>query len=347
MTNSRIVFLVIVLLTNQLPNRISAVNSVDSGITVANAERVIEHGIFQRYDIALALIDSLNELDTVNPLGSLLKATILASRTNDYEDNQDIHGILTACETTDSLVELYWDDKEETARYWFYRGMSQLYRAFAAYRTKSWYSSLRHTLDGKKKLTRACNMDSTLWNVYFGLGICEYNISNSAGILRRIGLVADRRNIGLQHLNIAAERGTFTRVAARNSLAWIALDNEDLETAVRLSEELIAEYNGVRAFHWVLGKAMISAKKWSEAVPVYEYLLSSVRSESRNNHFNEIDCLHKLTVIHTELHDWVKVIEYGSQVDELELSDDVRKRKRKNLKEIRELVEEARERSHG
>ena len=80
---------------------------------------------------------------------------------------------------------------------------------------------------------------------------------------------------------------------------------------------------------------------WSEAIKVYSKLLNSVRNESRNNHYNEIGCLHALAVANYELKKWQEVIELAGEALAIDISQTVAERKKKDIDHLKKLRSKA------
>ena len=177
-------------------------------------------------------------------------------------------------------------------------------------------------------------MDPALWDAYLGLGSFYYNLGAHAGMLRRFGVIKDRRAEGIAMVRLAAERGSLTRVAARSTLAWILIDAGDFEAAIETAGALARRYPESRAFYWCLGRAYIASSRWEEAAGIYAGLLQLIRSESRNNRYNELGCLHAIARCHLELGRWHKVIETADEALTLELAPDVARRKSDDIKQL-------------
>lgn len=305
------------------------------------SEIIVNLATNEDYDSALVLTDSIMQVQPDNPYCPLLKATVLSARAIDFEDDIDFPAIIQLCEQSEKLVKVILDKNKTAADLWFYLGMIELYRSIVNQRQGAWFKSIKHVLKGGGFLEEAIKLDSSNWDIHYGLGMYKYYRSKRAGILRSLGLIADRRDEGINHIQLAAERGSLTRISARNSLAWIAYEKGNYDQAIRLSGELLAEFPGKRAFNWCLGKALLRSGRWQEAKSVFEILLISVRKEERNNHYNEIDCLHRLAVVNSSLHDWDEVIRLADKARAIQLSEFVLKKKKDDIAHLKQMREKA------
>ena len=317
------------------------------GIAHPISATVIHLATNENYDRALALVDSLTDQYPDHPYGHLLSATVLSARAVDFEDDLDDQAILSACDRVRELCLMSISDSSPDdpaqAVLLYYLGMADLFYGIVLQRQGSVYGSIRKVLRAGDYLEEAVVLDPTCWDVYYGLGMYKWYLSSRAGVLRSVGLVSDRREEGLRNIQTAIENGTLTRYAARNSLAWIAMENGDYDEAVERSRRSLEQFPDRRVFLWCLGKALVHSERWQEAIPVFTSLLESVRSESRNNHYNEVTCLYFLAQAYTDARDWSKVIESADEALNLLLSNKVKAQKKKELKQLRRMREDARQ----
>lgn len=303
--------------------------------------RIVDIATNQRYEEAFLILDSLINIYPANPYGYMLRATTLSARTIDFEDDQDLDDILAACQNVEKLAPVFFNNPDSSAQCQLYLGMATLYRSLVLLRQDQLLAMVRKLLQASENLKLAYKLDPTLWDVHYGLGMYQYQMSKHAGILRSIGLIADTREEGIEHIKIALEKGILTVNAARNSLAWIEMERENYDESIRISRENLTVFPGIRAFLWCLGKSLIYAEQWEESIPVFEQLLASVRSEEKNNFYNEIECLHKLTTANFELERWQDVVKYSDQVMSLSPSDKVKDKKSKDLSRIMKMRKRA------
>ena len=318
-------------------------SSVNSSSTLDSilAVKVVDHIACEQYDEALHLADSLR-LDGEQLLpGWFLRASVLSSRLTDFEDELDDEALLHACKQVQELCEIAIREGDRSAMTRFYLASVLGYLSFRAFK----HDNLMETISLAKKMghlyEEAVSLDSTCWDAYLGLGAYYYHSSARAGLLRRVGLISDKRDEGIRLVKISAERGTFSRLAARSNLAWLAIDRERYDEAVQIITQLLEGYPNRRAFLWAMGRVRMKQRNWNEAIKIYETLLVSLRSEARNNHYNEIGCLHALAVAHGKLGDWRRVRKLTDEALAIDLSSGVAERKKKDLDRLKKLRRQA------
>lgn len=297
----------------------------------------IQKTILQNYEQALIISDSLAAAMPDNPLGYVLKSTVLASRSMDFEDDLDFDSLSVACDSVKSRCERYYESVEENAARCLYLGLCEMYRGMIDNYYGKTLAAARHLLKAGDYFEDGLEIDSTCYDLNYGLGSYEYYISEGAGWLRTLGIIPDNREKAIEFLKIAAEKGTLTNIASLNSIAWFHMKQGNIEEALTIAQYLIEKYPHSRGMLWIYGKCLMKVERWEYAYPVFERLLVSVRSEERNNHYNEVSALFYLAQISYEISDTTGFYEYYHQINNLNLSENVRDRKENDLKQLEQF----------
>ncbi len=293
------------------------------------------------YESALQLADSIENAESNDPFGALLRATVLNSRAIDFEDGEDDLNLEQACKDVENLANLYFVDKDSSLVYRFYMGTVAMYRMLVQVKRGSYLKAFRGIRRAGKLFDEAVKIDSTFWDAYYGAGVYTYYRSSRAGLLRKLHLVSDNRSQGIMYIEKSAELGTITSLASQNTLAWIAIEREEYEYSLQLSSRLSSQYPTTRAFWWCMGSALKKLKRWEEVISVYAKLLNSVQNERRNNYFNEVGCLHSLAQANFELQNWNRVIVLTDSALKLRLNNNVAKRKKADLSRMKKMKAKA------
>jgi len=294
----------------------------------------------QRYDMALALADSMIQSNPEAPTGYFIKATILDARGIDYEDDLDLTQWNQACDDAELGCRRRISAGAESADIRFILGTIYGYRSYHDFRSGNTVHAFKEGLDAVREWKRAMELDSTCWDAYLGLGTYYYHRSAKAGVLRKVGLVQDRRAEGIRLVQLAAQRGKFTRLAARSGLAWLLIEEKRFDDAEQIAKELVAEYPESRVFYWCLGRTQFNSGKWSDAAFTYETLLSLIQNDSRNNYYNEIGCLHSLAICYQKSGLTQEANAAAERALTLRPSAEIAKRKTKDINDLKRLKAE-------
>jgi tetratricopeptide (TPR) repeat protein len=294
----------------------------------------------QCYSEALKLADSLIAADSTMPEGYFFRTTILNNRSIDYEDDVDAPAMKIAADSVLAICERRQTAHDSSALLRFYAGSTDGFRMIRSLRFREYLAAFRLGSRAAEQLEEAVAIDSTCWDAYTGLGNYYYFKSKYSGILRSTGLVSDRRDEGVECLRKAAKYGSLTQLAAASSIAWIWIDRDQPDSAIEIVSRLHDQYPESRAFLWCLGNAQKKKNSWRDAIDTYTHLLSSIRGCERNNHYNEVGCLHSLARAHAELNEWREAVKIADEALSLPLDPDIAKAKSPDIKRLRDLREQ-------
>ncbi|NQU06359.1 MAG: tetratricopeptide repeat protein [Calditrichaeota bacterium] len=305
------------------------------------AVKVIDFISQEQYETALSIADSLISEKPGQPQGWFVKASIHSIRSVDYEDELDDDALYTSSDSVIAICERLMNSGSESPSLRFFSGSVLGYLSFLAYRNGNWLKAIKLGKRSSELNIETLDLDSTFWDAYIGLGSYYFHRSDKAGFLRTIGLVSDKRELGLSMLKTCIEKGTFSSLAAKSQLTWLYIGQKRYEDAISNARELLEIYPRRRAFLWSIGKAQIKSEHWTDAIETYKTLLESIRKDKRNNRYNEIGCLHALAKANTALGEWQCVIKSADEAFKLKVSDDVARRKSKDFKRLKELKKDA------
>ncbi len=294
------------------------------------------------YEGALRLADSLIKDDPSSLGGYFLALTALNNRSIDYEDDEDLPALVIVADSISSIADRRIANGDNSALLCFYRGSVEGFLMIHDLRSHNYFEAIIHGQRAAALLERSLDIDSTLYDAYVGLGNYYYFKSRYGGVLRSTGIISDRREEGKRLLRIASDQGLLTRLAGSSSLAWIAIDEENFDLAIEYAKSQLALYPENRAFLWCLGRAQMKSERWSEAILTYTALLNSVRKLSRNNHYNEISCLHSLAQASSHIHDWQSVVTYAEEALDLKIDPEIASKKEDDIKRLKFLRIEGR-----
>ncbi len=320
---------------------LNATPDADYRLDSTLAVRVIDFISQEQYETALFLADSLIREKPGQPQGWFVKASIHSIRSVDYEDELDDDALHVSCDSVLVICRRLMNSGSKSPGLRFFSGSVLGYLSFHEYRCGNWLKAIKLGKKSSYFNIETLELDSTFWDAYIGLGSYYFHRSDKAGILRTIGLVSDKRELGLSMLKTCIEKGTFSSLAAKSQLTWLYIGQERYEDAISNARELLEMYPRRRAFLWSIGKAQIKSEHWTDAIVTYKTLLGSIREDKRNNRYNEIGCLHALAKANTALGEWQCVITSADEAFELKVSDDVAGRKSKDFKRLKEMKEEA------
>ncbi len=248
-----------------------------------------------QFDSALALCDSFIQSHSASPIGYLFKAGTLLGEMSDREEALYSQEFRKLFDTVITLCDkgLKTSTGADAAYFCLWRGHAHVYRSLYESRFGSFTSAIKHGFKAHDDYQSGLKHDSTLYDFYFGLGNYHYWKSVKAGILRKIGIISNEINKGIDEVQLAADSGIYFQEAARNSKIWIWLDQKEYDSAIVLAENMLKKYPDSRTLRWPLAKAYFEKNQFEKAAEMFSFLREHFDQTSGNS-FNLIECDYNL-----------------------------------------------------
>ncbi len=243
------------------------------------------------FDGAERTADSLSAARPGDPAGCLFKAIAVVSRMFDAEDDTTRTEFKVLLDSVNALADERLTNADRRERAWMhlYRGHAASYDALYESHFGSLISALRKARAGAAEYRQGLDEDSTVYDLYFGLGLYHYWKSAKAGVLRWVGLVHNERDRGIRELQLAADSSLISRQAARSALIWIWMDREQYDSALALTSEMLRRYPDGRSFLWPLAQTQFARDNWNAAASTYRRLRDRIALHP-GNYYNLIEC---------------------------------------------------------
>ncbi len=256
-----------------------------------------------RYDTADSLCLSTIMLSPDEPMGYLFRATGMMGRMTDAEEDLFGKQFTRVLDSLESITErkLVTATLPDQAWMYFFLGNAQAYRALYESRFGSFISAVKRGLGAMSHYEKGLEADSTLYDLYLGLGSYHYWKSVKAGVLKWLFLFKNEKDEGIAELEVAAKSSRVFRDAARSALIWVWLNEKEYEKAVATADSIGSLYPEGKSFMWPLAQASFENRKYRRALEVYEELRSRLL-ESPGNYFNVIECDYWICTCYDRLH---------------------------------------------
>ncbi len=255
-----------------------------------------------RFVEADSVIAEYRQTSPLDPTGLLFQAGSLVTQMTDREEEitPDLFkALIDSChELTDDILDL-GTPREQAWRY-LIRGHAHAYRSIYSSHFGSFTAAIDNGFDAKGEYQRGLKADSTLYDLYFGLGSYHYWKSAKAGFLRWIGIFNNDKDKGIRELRLAADSSLVSREAATNALIWVYFDNDQFADAKSLVDSAMHRYPNGKAFLWPLAKAQYEKKEFADASTTFAELRRRLTNQP-GNYYNLIECDYYLTKCHDRL----------------------------------------------
>ncbi len=287
-----------------------------------------------RFDSARVVADSLIRLRPADPAGYLFKAIVLVTEMFDAEDDRYEANFKDLIDTVITLAgdRLAEGSPHERAWMYLYLGHAASYNALFESHFGSLISALKKARAGASDYKRGLKEDSTVYDLYFGLGLYHYWKSAKAGLLRWVGLIHNDRDRGIEQLRLAADSSVISRQAARSALIWIWLDRDQYDSALAITNEMLRRYPDGRAFLWPLARIESRRNEWARAASTYERLRDQIAVDP-GNYYNLIECDYQIAQAYDKLNEEARCREIAQRATKYfdRIPGDIRREQRERL----------------
>ncbi|HEX2897139.1 MAG TPA: hypothetical protein VHP63_03715 [candidate division Zixibacteria bacterium] len=237
-------------------------------------------------------------------IGCLFKAGALLGQMSEKEEAVYSAELKKLVDTVIALCDekLNHEKGADAAYTYLWRGHAHVYRSLFESHFGSFTSAIKNGFKARDDYGNGLIQDSTLYDLYFGLGNYHYWKSVKAGFLRTIGLVSNETSKGINELRLAADSGKYFRDAAKNSELWIWLEQKEYELVLVQGEKILDKFPESRNLRWPLAQAYFKSGDFKESARIYSYLRDYF-DQNRGNYFNLIECDYFLHECYKKL-DW-------------------------------------------
>jgi len=236
--------------------------------------RGIELVFADRYEQSLALFDSLQAAHPGHPGPPFYKAAVYqtwmsAYRFNGFQEELEVN-VQAAVENAERLLQ-----QGDDPWFYFYSAGAYGYRAYFKFRQYNWFGAYKDSRKSLKQLNQGLTLEPRLYDAYLGLGAYHYWSTAKSMVLRLLTfLMPDRREQGLQEIELAMRHGRYTRDEARLVLVTALYDYRRYDRALALLEQ------GARPLErqimselYLRGRLLGKTNRWAEAEAVFRELL--------------------------------------------------------------------------
>lgn len=242
-----------------------------------------------KFDEGIAQFDEIIKQNPHNPLGYFLRASssywfILS----DMQDSEKVDQFKEECQNAIDVAKEKLKQNQNDLDARFYLG--SLYTVLGAYEglNHHWWSAYWKSKKGKDHLNQVIEKDSTYYDAYLGLGMYHYYAETVPQILKMmsfiLGIDANRKK-GLEEIQLAADKGKYTKIQALFCLADINLRLEkNYWKAYGLFRALNAQYPHNLIFKIGLGKCYQHTKRHHQALNTFQEVIN----EDHDQQFPEI-----------------------------------------------------------
>ncbi len=251
---------------------------------------------------AYGLLSNLRQRDSSDPTGYIFLAAAMQTEMIDREENFDKKGFEELLDKARELAEAVLTDctKRDSAYCYLILGHYHAYQAVWETRFGSKFSAVTHGFKAKSKYQKGLEIDSTLYDLYLGMGSYHYWKTVKSGFLKWVGIFRDDREKGINEIKLTIDSADFSRETARSAMIWIYINEKQYDSAISLSREMFESYPNGNFFLWTMAQSYYEKKNYNNAVETYSILFDRLKIKP-GNYFNIIESAYWLYKCYHEL----------------------------------------------
>ncbi len=227
------------------------------------------------------------------PDGYLHLAVLLQTEMTDREEIFQVEKFRELLDKAESLADssLKKCSRPDSAYYLLYKGHTHACRAVWETRFGSTFSAITYGFKAKGAYQKGLECDSTLYDLYLGIGSYHYWKTAKSGVLKTFGIFKDDRERGISELILARDSSQFSRQGANSTLMYIFLNEKKFDSALALAQTMHREYPSGNHFLWPIAEALTGLERYADAAVIYDTLLERLWQQP-GNYFNIIEVTH-------------------------------------------------------
>ena len=306
----------------------------DDSLIQKGIELAIQHDYKNAEKIFQQIIDNYPQ----QPEGYFFMAATIQSKMMDFETKKWDTEFFNYINLTLKLAHTNIH-KSSNKNYWakVYKGSALSYLAFVEGRRGKYLAAIRHGFMGISLLKKISQIQSEVYDVFFGIGSYNYWRSRMTRSINWLPIISDQRENGIRMIKKAINKGRFTRYAALNEIIWILIDAGKPEEAFEYAQQGLAKFPQSRFFLWGAAKSASAQKNYPAAIFYFQQILNSITKSHFNNYYNEFICRLNLTKCYIETSRLTEADNQIKILNSLKIATKIQKRLKKQKKRLRQI----------
>ena len=177
---------------------------------------------------------------------------------------------------------------ERNAAAYFLIGAASGYKAIWQSMNRQWISSWRSGRKATGSLDKAVEIDPSIDDAYYGLGLFNYWRSEKSRIFWWLPWISDKRQMGIDQLHRTIEHGLFAGPEAKASMVYVWFQQDEPKKMLQYAQELYEYLNYSRFYKRLLADAWLKNNGGKQAEELYTSVYEELRKEPHATKHNLI-----------------------------------------------------------
>ena len=251
----------------------------------------LNHFSNNQYIEALAFFDSLQQAFPHHPASNFYIAVTYQSWMLNYRFNKFqselYENTKLAIDKGNRLLE-----KDNDPWVNFYVGAAYGYKALHRFRQHNWIGAYFDGRKGIKKFNEALKKLPNLYDCYYGLGAYHYWRTAKSKFIRIVAFwMRDKRELGLEQLQLSIDRGCYCSYSATHGLIIAYYHHGDYDKALALNNIAmkLSDPPSLGSLY-MRGRLMIWFEKWSSAQDIFQRILKRIVDQPYQSISYQVEC---------------------------------------------------------
>jgi tetratricopeptide (TPR) repeat protein len=178
----------------------------------------------------------------------------------------------------------------------FYMGAAFGYRAFYKFRNYHWLDAYQDSRKSLNYIQTGLQKQPKLYDAYLGLGSYDYWSTAKSIVLKLLTfLIGDKRDFGLEEIELAMQHGRYCRDEARLVLVTALFDYEKYDRALAvLDKKENPAQPPIMTELYLRGRIMFEFGRWQEVEVLFHELLKRLESHPYQSIGYQVECKYRI-----------------------------------------------------
>lgn len=289
------------------------------------------------YAAAESLFTEIAHAYPASPIGPLFVAAAIHAQMLDTESDERTDEFRRWLDEAQQKAEAWREREPDNGEAEFLLGAVYGYDAVYESRWGGWFAALKKGIRSKNACERALKKDSTVIDAYLGIGNYNYWKSAKTEFINWLPIMADNKRLGLAQLQEVAVNGVISRAAARASLCWALMNEQDYTTALAHADTLAAQLPDAKAPLWIEAQAYMGLYRWDDAIAAYKEIERRIQLTGPGNYYNLIECAYQRARALNEAGHWREALAACHEGLAYPAPKSTRDRQKDTLNDLRKL----------
>ena len=262
-----------------------------------NSEK-IKNGINLLYsgklEESIAIFDSINRTSLDSLTFNLFKSLAYESVNDEYRSTKYDSLLFLYSSYSIEIGEILRSKEKSNGEVYLYLGGAYGVRGLRKAMLGDTWGGIKDGRTAHHLLHKSLEYDSTLYDVYYGLGMYHFWKSKRAHLfIKYLGWlfrIKDESSLGINELHKAMEKGKYARFPSMRALFRVLIEENRYDELIELTKEYSKYFPDDVYYKWFLGIAYIKKENWQIALEIYNEIEKNLKSVDLRGIEADIEC---------------------------------------------------------